>query len=69
MHWLLVISAVIVSWLAIGVITMNAVLWLHRRGKFPILGPYTALVVAYLVEADAALDILCSSARENRSER
>jgi hypothetical protein len=45
MHWLLVISAVLASWFALGWIAMNVVLWLFRRGLMPMVGPNTERLV------------------------
>jgi hypothetical protein len=69
MHWLLVISAVLACWFALGWIAMNVVLWLFRRGLMPMFGPNTERLVARMRVADHQLDAPFSSNQKRPLER
>lgn len=68
MHWLLIISAMLAAWFALGWITMNVVLGLFRRGLFPIFGPNTEKLLLHFLVTESLLNALFSSNRNAEAE-
>lgn len=52
MHCLLLASAVLVAWSALGSVVMNVVLGMFRRGLMPISGPNTVRLLAHFLPVD-----------------
>lgn len=63
MHWLLVLSAVLMSWLAAGWITQNVIVWLVKSGRMPALGPKAQAQVNRILLMERAMNVRPSPGR------